>query len=758
MTAASVTLVAVMRFGEHGLLQGLLAPLAVLWATPALAQQAVAAADETAVTAPAYPASPRLDLVETLFGKTVADPYRWLEKDPQADPIVADWVARENAASHDYLASLPQRAWFAAHIRAAVDFVRFSVPKKAGLRYFYLRNSGAQNQAQLFVRTGLDGEPRLLIDPNRWARDGTVALDPELWEPSPDGQYVAYGVQDGGSDWRVLRVIEADGGRLLPDEVRWANDTRIAWVGHDAFLYSRFPAPVAGQERSAPLFGKAVWLHHVGTPQRADLLVYATPAHPDWGHKAEVTADGRFAVITSEIGTDARVEVHVFDLARNFTPASEAIPLVTGFANDWKLVNGLGRRLLFVTNRDAPRYRLVEIDLAAPRPHWRTVVGEGPDTLSRAELVGEQLLLSYLRNATSFAAMVDLKGRRSRVLTLNGIGTASGFRGRPGDSETFYSFTSFTQPPAIYRFDMTTGISTPFAVPRLPFDPAEFVVEQRVYQSRDGTRVPLFLVRRRDVVATGRAVPTLLYGYGGFDIAQTPVFSAARMAWVAAGGAYALANLRGGGEFGEAWHEAGRLAHKQNVFDDFIAAGEYLIAAGVTPKGGLAIQGGSNGGLLVAAVANQRPDLFAAANPAVGVMDMLRFNRWTAGRYWVDDYGHPDVEADFRVLLAYSPYHNIHPGVPYPAILVTTADHDDRVVPAHSFKYTAALQAAGLGPRPQLLRVESRAGHGAGKPTDKMVAESADVLAFLAQWTGLKPAAGQLALHHAHAQDDAAAN
>ncbi len=720
--------------------RAILAAGAALMSSAATAQPA-ATPPTPAPPAFAYPATPRGAVVETLFGEKIADPYRWLENDVRADPQVADWVERQNAASQTYLAQLPQRAWFADRIRAALNFERFGLPKKAGQRYFYLRNTGLQNQPQLFVRDGLAGTPRLLIDPNAWAKDATLALDPELWEPSADGHYLAYGVQDGGSDWRVLHVLDAASGALLPDELHWANDTRIAWVGQTGLLYSRFPAPPPGQELTALTYDKSVWFHRLGTPQSADVLVFATPAHPDWGHKAQVTADGRFAVITSEVGTDARYEVHVIDLGAQ--PKIGAVPraLITGFANDWKLVDSIGSQVWFVTNWLAPRYRLVAIDLAAPLPQWRQVVAEAPEKLEQADIVGDQLVLSYLKDAATRAMIVDLRGHGARVLALTGIGTAAGFRGHPGDPETFYSYTSFNQPAAIYRFDIRTGTSTPFAAPALPFDPADFVTEQRFYTSKDGTRVPLFLVRRKDVAMAGRAVPTLLYGYGGFDIALTPGFSAARMAWLQAGGAFAMANLRGGGEYGSAWHDAGRLANKQNVFDDFIAAGEFLIAAGVTPKGGLAIQGGSNGGLLVGAVVTQRPDLFAAANPAVGVMDMLRFDRWTSGRYWVDDYGRPDVKADFKVLRAYSPYHNVRAGTPYPAVLVTTADRDDRVVPAHSFKYIAALQAAGLGPRPQLIRIETRAGHGAGKPTDKAVAENADILAFLAQWTGLVPSA-----------------
>jgi len=685
--------------------------------------------------APRYPETRRDALVEEQFGEKVADPYRWLEADVRQAPEVAQWVAAQNAVTQDYLAALPGREVLAARIRSALDYERFSIPKKGGRRYFYLRNSGLQNQSALYVRDRLDGAPRLLIDPNTWAKDGATALD--QWVPSPSGRYLAYTVQDGGSDWRTIRVIEVRTGRVLDERLEWANDTELGWVGDEGLLYSRFPAPPPGQEFQALTFDKVVWFHRIGTAQAADELVYATPEHPDWSHKARVTADGRWAVITSEIGTDARYAIGVIDLRHRRKLGWQRRELVGGFTNDWKLIDGLGDRLWFVTDDKAPRYRVVSIDLARPDPRWIEVVPEGEAKLENGNIVGDRLIVSYLKDAASRAVIMDLNGKPTRTLVLNGIGTASGFDGRPGDPETFYQFSSFNQPPSIYRLDLRSGAATPFAVPKLNFAPADFVVEQRFYPSKDGTQVPMFIVRSRELAKANAAAPTLLYGYGGFDISMTPAFSATRMAWLQSGGVFVLANIRGGGEYGNAWHDAGRLGRKQNTFDDFIAAGEYLIAQGITPKGGLAIQGGSNGGMLVGAVTNQRPDLFAAANPDVGVMDMLRFDRFTSGRYWVDDYGYPDREPDWRLLRSYSPYHNIRGGKDYPAIIVTTADTDDRVIPGHSFKYAAALQAADIGRRPHLIRIETRAGHGAGKPTDKVVASGADVLAFLAFWTGL---------------------
>jgi len=686
-----------------------------------------------------YPLARKDSVVDTPFGQAVPDPWRWLEADLRSSPEVATWVASENRLTTDFLRTLPGRDAFAARIRSLFDYPRVSLPRKAGGRYFYLRNSGLQNQSALYVQDGQNGAPRLLVDPNTWSADGSQALD--VWVPSRSGRYLAFGRQRDGSDWRTLGVADAGTDRVLDDHLEWANDTLIGWLGDEGFLYSRYPAPAQGQAYHAVLAGKAVWFHRVGTPQSADTLVYSTPDHPEWGHKAFVTSDGRWAVITTETSTDARRMVHLVDLRDGAWRSGQwqALPLVENFDHEWKVIDGLGDRIWFITTSGAPQGMVVALDLDGAAPRWRLVVPERDRTLVGGNIVGNRLILSYQHDGAATAMVTDLKGKPARAITLSGIGVASGFAGRPGDNETFYQFSSFNLPPTIFRLDLKTGVATPFAQPRLSFDPADYVVEQRRYASRDGTMVPLYLVRSRRAALAGQALPTLLYGYGGFDVALTPGWSPVRMAWLEAGGAFALANIRGGGEFGEAWHDAGRLAAKQNSFDDFIAAGEYLIGQGITPRGGLAIQGSSNGGLLVGAVVNQRPDLFAAANPDVGVMDMLRFDRFTAGRFWTDDYGDPAREADWQVLRAYSPYHNIRNGLRYPAIMVTTADTDDRVVPAHSFKYVAALQAADIGSAPHLLRVEQGAGHGGGKSVDKVIAGGADVLAFLAAFTGLGP-------------------
>ena len=706
-------------------------------ATPFSLMAAPAAAQEqTTMTAPAYPETRRGDVVDDKFGESIADPYRWLENDVRTDPEVAAWVAAENTLTQAYLAKLPERPWFERRVSALFDYERFSTPREAGGRYFYQRNTGLQNQSPLYVRDGLDGAPQLLIDPNGWAKDGATALD--SWAPSDNGRYVLYSVQDGGTDWRILRVLDTQTGKDTPgDEIHWAKFTGLSWIGDEGFLYSRFPEPAEGKDFQALNYNQGLYYHRLGTPQTQDQLVYATPDHPKRGHVGSVTDDGRWLVITSSEGTDARYEIHAIDLARRDTDGWKATPIVTGLDNAWNLIESRGGTLYFTTNQGAPLYRVTSIDLDAANPAWKSVVPETTEPIDGASIVGGKLILSYLKDATSRAMVYDLSGRKLNDIDLAGLGTVGGFGGHPDKPETFYSYTSFNQPATIYRLDLDSGKTSTFAAPELGFDPSGFAVEQRFYTSKDGTRVPMFLVRRADIAAANTPVPTLLYAYGGFDISLTPSFSASRLAWIQAGGAYALANIRGGGEYGKAWHDAGRLANKQNVFDDFIAAGEYLKAAGITTPDGLAIQGGSNGGLLMGAVTNQRPDLFDAVNAAVGVMDMLRFDQFTAGRYWVDDYGYPDREADFKVLRAYSPYHNIAAKADYPAILVTTADTDDRVVPGHSFKYAAALQTADLGDKPHLIRIETRAGHGSGKPTDKAIEEAADVLAFLAHWTRL---------------------
>ncbi len=701
-----------------------LAALPLLLSTTAIAQDAMPKL--------AYPQTRTVDQVDEQFGQKVADPYRWLENDVRTDAQVRDWVTAQNKVTDAYLATLPGRAVFAARMKQLYDYERFGVPRKKGTRYFYAHNSGLQNQAVLYVRDSLTGAGRVLIDPNTWAKDGATALGE--WTASEDGARLAYTVQDGGTDWRTLKFLDVGSGKVLDDAVEWVKFSNIAWAKDGSGVYySRFAAPAEGAKYQATNENQQVYFHKIGTPQSADVLMYETPAAPKRGHMASVSDDGKWLILTSHEGTDDRYEITLIDLAAK---GAKPRTLIAGLENNWSFIGNIGSKFYFLTDKDAPRRRVVTLDVAQPSPQPVQVIAEDKATLDDAGLIGGTLVAAYMVDAKSEVRRYALDGKPLGTVALPGIGTAAGFGGEPDDPETFFSFSSFATPSTIYRYDVKSGQASVWAAPKLKFDPADYVVEQKFYKSKDGTRVPMFVVHKKGLDLKGGA-PTILYGYGGFNVSLTPSYSPTKLAWMEQGGVYVMANLRGGGEYGKAWHDAGRLANKQNVFDDFIAAGEALIAEGITTKGKLTIQGGSNGGLLVGAVVNQRPDLFAAAFPAVGVMDMLRFDRWTAGRYWVDDYGYPSKEADFRVLRAYSPYHNIANGKDYPAILVTTADTDDRVVPGHSFKYAAAIQAAQIGDKPHLIRIETRAGHGSGKPTDKIIEEAADIAAFAAKWTGM---------------------
>ncbi|HEX8216297.1 MAG TPA: prolyl oligopeptidase family serine peptidase, partial [Allosphingosinicella sp.] len=695
--------------------------------------------DRTYIVEPApergivYPETRRETVVETQFGEAIADPYRWLENDVRNDPAVRQWVTAQNQVTERYLATLPARTAFRDRMRQIYDFERYGVPVKRSNRYFYTRNDGLQNQSVLYVRNGLNGAPRIAIDPNAWSPDGTTALGE--WEPSKDGRRIVYSVQEGGSDWRTVRVLDVDSGRVLEDEVRWVKFSPLDWAHNGSgFYYSRFPQPQAGQEFQSTNVNQSIYFHRIGTPQSQDRLVFAQPDRPALSNSGEVSDDGRWLIVYSSEGTDARYDITLIDLTR---PNAQPRRFVTGLEHDWTFIGNLGSNFYWRTNRDAPRQRIVVTDVSRPDLHIREIVPQDEATLVDASIVGNQLIASYLVDARTEVRTYDREGRRIGEVQLGGIGTATGFSGDATSTETFYSFASYNRPATIYRYDAASRQTSVFAQSELSFDPEHYVVRQVFYNSKDGTRIPMFVMHRRDMDA-GRPHPTLLYAYGGFNIAQQPAFQPRWLTWVDMGGVLAVANIRGGGEYGQAWHDAGRRANKQNVFDDFIAAGEYLIAQNLTTSRQLAIEGRSNGGLLVGAVINQRPDLFAAALPGVGVMDMLRFNRFTAGRYWTDDYGFPDREADFRILRAYSPYHNIRAGRRYPAVLVTTADTDDRVVPGHSFKYIAALQAADTGPMPKLIRIETRAGHGSGKPTDKQIEEYSDIYAFAAHHTGME--------------------
>jgi prolyl oligopeptidase len=695
---------------------------------PALAQTAQAA------SAFSYPQARRVDLVETQFGVPVPDPYRWLENDVRNDPEVKSWVDAQNQITGRFLQTLPLRDWFKQRMTALYDYERFGLPNKKGSHYFYTRNTGLQNQSVLYVREGLNGEPRQLIDPNGWSADGATAL--AEWTPSEDGRLLAFAIQDGGTDWRTVKVMDVATGKVLPGELKWLKyGGGVAWAKDGSgFYYSRYPAPAKGATFQNATINERVYFHRLGQPQSADRLVYATPANSKLGHSAEVSDDGRWLVISTTLAGDEN-DIHAIDLRK---PGSRALAVFTGLKNQWNYVGNEGSRFFFTTDKDAPLKRVVALDVGRTGATPATVIPEAKEALDDVSLIGGKLIASYLVDAKNEVRVFRLGGERLTTIALPGIGSVSGFNGKISDPETFFAFSSFNRPATIYRYDASTGRASEWAAPKLTFDPDTISVEQRFYTSKDGTRVPMFVVRKKG--STGPA-PTLLYGYGGFNISLTPAFSAPNIAWVEHGGVYAVANLRGGAEYGNAWHDAGRLAHKQNVFDDFIAAGEYLKASGIAAPHGLAAIGRSNGGLLVGAATNQRPDLFDAVSPGVGVMDMLRFDKFTAGRYWVDDYGHPDQEQDFKTLLAYSPYQNIKGGRAYPPLIAVTADTDDRVVPGHTFKYMAKLQGLpDAGNAPHLVRIETRAGHGSGKPITKIIDEYSDVYAFLGHFTGLEQA------------------
>jgi prolyl oligopeptidase len=684
------------------------------------------------------PETRREAVADQQFGINVPDPYRWLETDVRQSADVKDWVGAQNKLTNAYLAQLPGQAYFKAQLTNLINFERYGVPIQAGSKLFYSRNSGLQNQSVLLVRD-VDGKaaPKVLIDPNGWAKDGATALG--SYEPSHNGAKLAYQIQDGGTDWRIVKVMDVASAKDDADELRWVKFSGIDWAADNSgFFYGRFPKPEAGAEFQSTNLNNAIYFHKLGTPQSDDKLIFETPDQPKLSHSVQLSENGRWLLIFSRLGTDNRPEVRAIDLAQANAPVRI---LVAGHDNAYTYAGSDKDKIYLITDLDAPLGRIVSIDLASPGPVvLNPIVTQSRATLSGAALIGGRIIAEYLDDVKADVRVFDLGGLAKGRIALPGIGSVGGFGGRNDKPVTYFAFTSFNAPSTVYRLDVTNLKPTPFLVPKSSFDPKSIVVEQVFYPSKDGTKIPMFVVRRAKMDMT-KPHPTLLYGYGGFDVSLTPAFSATRIAWIEAGGIYAVANLRGGGEYGKPWHDGGRLLQKQNVFDDFIAAGEYLIRQGMTTPQQLAIQGGSNGGLLVGAVVNQRPDLFAAALPAVGVMDMLRYTRFTAGRYWTDDYGDPAEEVHFKNLLSYSPYHNIKGGRDYPAILATTADTDDRVVPGHSFKYMAALQAASVGPKPHLIRIETRAGHGSGKPTDKIIAETADLWAFIAYHTGLQVSA-----------------
>jgi prolyl oligopeptidase len=674
-----------------------------------------------------YPHAKKVDQVDDFFGTKIADPYRWLE-DSDA-PDTRAWIDAQNALTFGYLEQIPERADIKARLTKLWDYERYDVPSREGRWYVFSRNTGLQNQAVVYKASSLDAAPDVLLDPNTLSQDGTVALGPRAF--SDDGRYMAYAISAAGSDWQEWRVRDVATAQDLPDLVKWSKFSGASWLKDGSgFYYSRYDAPKDGNLLQAVNKHQKVYFHAVGTPQDKDALVYERPDRPDWGFGAEVTDDGRFLLVYQTEGTDNRNRVFVRDLK---DPNGRIEPFLNEFDAAYAVVGNDGDTFYVLTNNGAPRYRLVAITQANPAPAaWKTLVPEaqGTDVLESVTMVNDQFVTSWMTDAHTAVRLYSRAGEKLKDLALPGIGTVAGFTGRRAHTEGFYAFTSYTYPTTIFRYDFARGASTVFKRPPVDFDAAAFETTQVFFPSKDGTKIPMFLTHRKGLARNGWN-PTYLYGYGGFNVPVLPAFSPAMAAWLEMGGVYAVANLRGGSEYGQAWYDAGRLKHKQNVFDDFIAAAEHLIRERYTSTPKLAVAGGSNGGLLVGACMTQRPDLFGAVLPAVGVMDMLRYHKFTIGWAWTSDYGDPDTKEGFDINIRYSPLHNIKPGTTYPATFVTTADHDDRVVPAHSFKFIAALQAAQGGPAPTLIRIETKAGHGAGKPTDKQIEERADIFGFL---------------------------
>jgi prolyl oligopeptidase len=681
-----------------------------------------------------YPESRTVDHVDDYHGTLVPDPYRWLEDDMSAE--TAAWVEAQNAVTFPYLESIPYRNALLERVTALNDYERFSAPSQHGPYVFFSLNSGLQNQSVLYIQEGLDGTPEVLLDPNTWSDDGTVRL--AAFSVSRDARFAVYGISHSGSDWQEYRVLDLASRASLDDSIEWVKVSDIGWH-EDGFFYSRYPEPESGSELASINENHQVFFHRVGTQQSQDRLIYEDAANPQRFHLVQTTEDERFAILSiSDRGTgkDGNA-LYVRDLSE---PNGEFDTLIAEIDDDsYSVVDTENGGLLVATNDDAPNWRVVRIDPATPaRDHWLTVLPAKTEPLESVRSAGGKLFATYLQDVTTRAYQHNLLGVLETEIELPGPGTAFGFGGRAEASSVFYTFESMNEPPTIYRYEIETAESRVFREPRVPgFDAAQFETRQVFYPSKDGTQVPMFLVYRSGLELDGEN-PTLLYGYGGFNIVLQPTFSAARIALLEQGFVYAMANLRGGGEYGEDWHRQGMKLEKQNVFDDFVAAAEWLMESNYTSPDKLAIQGGSNGGLLVGAVMNQRPELFRVAIPQVGVMDMLRFQEFTIGWNWVADYGSSDNVAEFEALFAYSPLHNIREGVSYPATLVTTADHDDRVVPAHSFKYAATLQALASAENPALIRIETKSGHGASNLTKQLEA-TADIYAFIMDNLGVTP-------------------
>lgn len=673
-----------------------------------------------------YPQTRKTDQQDNYHGTTVKDPYRWLETDTAEE--VKSWVEAQNAVTFDYLKKIPFRDKFKTRLTEIFNYERFSAPGRVGEYYFFSKNDGLQNQSVIYYQKGIDGVPMVFLDPNTLTKDGTAAVS--ILGYSNDHKFAAYGINQSGSDWQTIKVRQIDGAKDLADELQWVKFSGASWY-KDGFFYSRYPTPDKGTELSGKNEFHQVWYHKLGTPQSQDQLIFEDKTQPLRYYGASVTEDERYLFIYVSQGTYG-TQILYKDLTK---PDSKLALLFKGFDYEYGVIDNVGSKILVSTNHGAPNNHIVSVDLANYNPDmdmtksWKLLVPETTSLLEGASTAGGKLFLNYLQDVSTHIYQYTYEGVKELEIPLPAIGTAGGFGGYRDDKEVFFTFTSFTYPPTIYRYDIATKKAVEFRGSKVKFNPNDFVTEQVFYPSKDGTKVPMFIVYKKGLEKNGKN-PTLLYAYGGFNANMNPGFSAARLAMLEQGAVYALANIRGGGEYGEAWHKAGMLLKKQNVFDDFIAAGEYLVKQNYTSPSYLACQGGSNGGLLIGAVINQRPDLFKVAFPQVGVMDMLRFHKFTVGWGWVVEYGSSDSLAHFKNLYGYSPLHNIKQ-VNYPAVMVTTADHDDRVVPAHSFKYIATLQENQRGPNPVLIRIDVKAGHGAGKPLSKSIEEIADIYSFM---------------------------
>ncbi|MBE0639929.1 MAG: S9 family peptidase [Bacteroidales bacterium] len=676
-----------------------------------------------------YPETKKQDVTDDYHGTTIADPYRWLEDDKSEE--TAAWVEAQNKVTFGYLNQIPFREDIKNRLTKIWDYPKFSVTFKKGDRYFYFKNDGMQNQSVLYVQESLEDDARVLLDPNLLSEDGTVALS--NYDVSKDGKYLAFGISRGGSDWNEIYVMEIESGVTLADHLLWIKFSGISWQG-DGFYYSRYDEPTGSELSGKNEFHK-VFYHKIGTEQSEDVLIFENKEYPLRNYAADVTDDEQFLIIYESESTSGN-SLYVKNLTK---PNANFDGIVQGFDHDFTVIDDLDGKLLVKTNYNAPKYQLIEIDPNnRDAANWKTILPEQEDVLDGISLVGGKIVADYMKDAYSQAFIYDLSGNKVGDLNLPGIGTMTGFNGKKEDNTAFYGFTSFTFPTTIYMYDIEKNESTVYRSPEIDFSPADYETKQVFYESKDGAEIPMFIVHKKGIKLDGNN-PTLLYGYGGFNVSLTPGFSPTRLILLEQGGVFAMPNLRGGGEFGKEWHESGTKERKQNVFDDFIAAAEYLIDNLYTSPEYLAIQGGSNGGLLVGAVMTQRPDLIKVALPAVGVLDMLRYHLFTIGWAWATDYGKSDVADEFAYLIKYSPLHNLQFGTCYPATLVTTADHDDRVVPAHSFKFIASLQEHQGCSNPTLIRIETKAGHGAGKPTSKIIDEYADIYSFLFYNMKFKP-------------------